>query len=147
MTMIANGELHNVQEAVKWFMVEFCPDGKLIRTINGSRGTPIGYVAECDSRRNYVLFKRDWFYKFSEIYSQVPKSDKGIGQTFNMKIVPMAASELAYLVVVMPKKVAYEVLASDADDYIAGYETSRTPSSEVSEEGSIPAKMLKRMKK
>jgi hypothetical protein len=64
-----------------------------------------------------------------------------------MKIVPMAASELAYLVVVMPKKVAYEVLASDADDYIAGYETSRTPSSEVSEEGSIPAKMLKRMKK
>jgi hypothetical protein len=137
--------INSITDALHYF-IEKCCDYRAspIGQFKGERG-PIAMIVKCKDDVCYVMLKKDWFYSFSRIYSQVPAEDSGIGQSFNMRMLAQAAQEGAFLVCVMRDRKVYHMKARDALDYITELDTQRMPSTENTIEGSIPAKMLQRM--
>ena len=135
--------INNLQEAVEYFIKYFCPQGKVVATINGARGPPVCKVVKCGTKLNYVTKKTDWFYSFNKLFPQA--TEKGVAQTFDMTIINDANKENGVLITVMPDGHVYAADAVTAYKYITTNNTIRIPNEEISEQGSIAAKYLVRL--
>jgi hypothetical protein len=131
--------IKNLDDAFNFFNERKC-NGKarIFSAVDGDKG-PFSYILTFDNRKYYLMFKKDWFYSFSKIYKGVKK---GIGQSFNMKLLISATAMDAILVVIMEDERVYFVTAKNALKYVNEHNTKRIPKTENNEEGSIPATML-----
>lgn len=92
-------------------------------------------------RRYYVFFKREWLFKFKDIY-RMPK--EGFGQTVNYDILQQAARDpkKPSIAIVMPDGNIYYIKASQMLDWVTKHDTKRIPKDEAGLEASIPARLL-----
>ena len=135
--------VNSLGEALERFISYMTSQGRVCKyegDVIGVRGA-IMKITKVDSDYYCLFFKRDWLHAFKYIFH---KADEGWGQTFNMKALRQASMlRGSTLVVVDPKCKFYYAKTMDVLDYILAERTVRVPSTEIGEEGSIPARMLK----
>ena len=133
--------INNLQEAVEYFIKHFCKDGKVVDTFLGGKGSPICRVVKCGTKLNYVVRNDNWLNLFNKIFP-LTASDKGVGQTFDMRIVQEANKENGVIISVMTDCSVYAIDGTVAYKYVINKNTIRTPSTNKLEQGSVPKKYL-----
>jgi hypothetical protein len=140
-TTMNNDIIHNLAEALDYVLKYYLPGATVRGSIDGDRGTLCYILLHC-GQHWFLTFNRSWFKAFSKIYKGQPE---GIGQSFKMSMLTRAATLDAMLMSMTPKAHAYILESKVALNYIDTNNTKRIPSTETTHEGSVPAKMLRRL--
>lgn len=103
------------------------------------RDSPVGVVWVYNGHVFYVTLKRGPLGSFSKLY---PKEAPTVAQTMNLAILKQAADIDAMILIVTANSVVYGLAAREWLSYANKHGTIRTPSTEETEEASVPIRML-----
>jgi len=96
-------------------------------------------MIEANKQKFYVMFKREFFKSFGEIF----ENEKGIGESINVSALSNAISLGAnYILIVYPSGYVYKVVPQDWQEYAVSHNTIRQPYGKKT--FSIPVSMLER---
>ena len=134
-------EILNLYQAAKHFIDKCCDSQARVSSYKMGERSPIAAIIKWNSITYFVMRKDRWFEKFSFIYPRV--KEKGYGQSFQLTLMQEASGIAnSMLVAVMTNGSIYGVPAFPALDYVMNNNTFRIPSTEVTEQGSIPIRMM-----
>lgn len=135
--------VENLQDALRIFVDRYLRGhGRVVEQCNGKKGIVAYRVVATHTGKYYILFlKRDWYHTFSYRYPNT--GHKGVGQTVNLGILRDAAQERDIIAVMMSDESVWILESEEWLSYVEEFNTYRTPSTETSEEASVPDNMLR----
>lgn len=131
----------NLRDALDLFQVRiFCLKVNDVK-LEGDR---IGAVFERPQteERYLVLFKREFYYRFSNHFPKLPSENKGYGMLANIKLVHWCALEGIKMAAIMPDGKCYVI---DGLEFWRFYEKYKTDSPHIKEEIASPLNMWSRL--
>ena len=139
--------IRSLSDAVRYYIEHCNPAARIRATIHGDKG-PVAYMLIDDKKSTHycLTFNRGWFYRFSHKFPNAQNAI-GAGQSFKLYMLQAAfkTDKNTVMITVNEKAYVYHLLVSEILEYAIQNGTTWTPSTETSEEASVPASMLKRV--